>query len=42
MVDGRLLDYISLVIARLKSPSGKCIVFGDLLQLPLVEGIEVF
>ena len=47
MVDGRLLDYISSVFARLKgnnNPFGNIhvIVFGDLMQLPLVDGIKVF
>jgi hypothetical protein len=47
MVDGRLLDYISSVFARLKGnnqPFGNMhvIVFGDLLQLPPVAGIKVF
>jgi ATP-dependent DNA helicase PIF1 len=47
MVDGRLLDYISSVFARLKRndrPFGNIhvIVFGDLLQLPPVDGIKVF
>ena len=47
MVDGRLLDYISSVFARLKGnnqPFGNVhvIVFGDLLQLPPVDGIKVF
>ena len=47
MVDGRLLDYISSVFARLKGnnrPFGNMhvIVFGDLMQLPPVDGIKVF
>ena len=47
MVDGRLLDYISSVFARLKKndrPFGNIhvIIFGDLLQLPPVDGIKVF
>ena len=47
MVDGRLLDYISSVFARLKEnnrPFGNMhvIVFGDLMQLPPVDGIKVF
>ena len=47
MVDGRLLDYISSVFARLKGnnqPFGNMhvVVFGDLLQLPPVDGIKVF
>jgi ATP-dependent DNA helicase PIF1 len=47
MVDGRLLDYISSVFARLKGnnrPFGNThvIVFGDLMQLPPVDGIKVF
>jgi hypothetical protein len=47
MVDGRLLDYISSVFARLKGnnqPFGNIhiIVFGDLMQLPPVDGIKVF
>ena len=47
MVDGRLLDYISSVFAKLKRndrPFGSMhvLIFGDLLQLPQVEGIKVF
>jgi len=47
MVDGKLLDYLSSVFARLKRndrPFGNIhvIVFGDLLQLPPVDGIKVF
>ena len=47
MVDGRLLDYVSSVFTRLKGnnrPFGNIhvIVFGDLMQLPPVDGIKVF
>jgi PIF1-like helicase len=47
MVDGRLLDYISSVLARLKGnnrPFGNIhvLLFGDLMQLPPVDGIKVF
>jgi hypothetical protein len=47
IVDERLLDYISFVFARLKGnnkPFGNIhvIVFGDLMQLPPVDGIKVF
>jgi ATP-dependent exoDNAse (exonuclease V) alpha subunit len=47
MVDAKLLDYISTTLARLKEnhqPFGNMhvIVFGDLMQLPPVDGQKVF
>ena len=47
MVDGRLLDYLSSLFAKLRGnnrPFGNMhvIVFGDLMQLPPVEGLKVF
>jgi ATP-dependent DNA helicase PIF1 len=47
MVDGRLLDYISSVFVRLKGNNKSfgniyVIVFGDMIQLPPVDGIKVF
>jgi hypothetical protein len=47
MVDGKLLDYVSTTFAKLKEnnrPFGNMhvILFGDLMQLPPVEGQKVF
>ena len=47
MVDGRLLDYISTLFAKLKGNNRlfgnmHVIVFGDLMQLPPVDGQKVF
>ena len=47
IVDGKLLDYLSTTFAKLKEnsrPFGNMhvIIFGDLMQLPLVEGQKVF